>query len=196
MKFEDIDVVTAVIKTLRLSSSQEVDSLSDAISPAILCSIVSEGNLEKLEIMRQFGAYFSACDYDYRTPLHIACTDGNIAINEYLLKHGASIHMRDREHRTPLMNAVQNDHHEVIKFLVEARGFLNLPSSIIADMICSAAKDDNLCLLESLYLAGADLIEVDTTKTSALHYAVEMNNEDAVNFFVGIWSKFHSTRSL
>ncbi|GFX36256.1 hypothetical protein TNCV_4931691, partial [Trichonephila clavipes] len=33
---------------------QEVDALRDAISPAILCSIVSEGNLEKLEIMRQF----------------------------------------------------------------------------------------------------------------------------------------------
>ncbi|CAL1272708.1 unnamed protein product [Larinioides sclopetarius] len=184
MKFEDIDVVTAVIKTLRLSSSEEVDALRDAISPAILCSIVSEGNLEKLEIMRQFGAYLSACDYDYRTPLHIACADGNIAIVEYLLKHGASIHMRDREHRTPLMNAVQNDHHEVIKLLVKAGGYLNLPSSIIADMICNAAKDDNMLRLESLYLAGADLNEVDTTKRSALHYAVEMNNENAVNFLL------------
>ncbi|GFU55486.1 l-asparaginase [Trichonephila clavipes] len=172
------------MKIVKFSFLQEVDALRDAISPAILCSIVSEGNLEKLEIMRQFGAYMSACDYDYRTPLHIACADGNITIVEYLLKHGASIHMRDREHRTPLMNAVLNDHHEVIQLIIKAGGYLNLPSYTTADMISGAAKDNNLRRLESLHLAGADLNEVDITKRSALHYAVEMNYEDIVNFLL------------
>ncbi|KAG8201278.1 hypothetical protein JTE90_016763 [Oedothorax gibbosus] len=184
MKFEDLDVVTAVIKTLGLSSSEEVDALRDAISPAILCSLVSEGNLEKLEIMRQFGAYLSACDYDYRTPLHIACADGNISIVEYLLKHGASVHMRDREHKTPLMNAVQNDHHEVIKLVIKAGGYLNLPPSVIGDMLCSAAKENNVRRLESLILAGADLNEVDVTRRSALHYAAEMNFLETVLFLL------------
>ncbi|XP_042906093.1 L-asparaginase isoform X2 [Parasteatoda tepidariorum] len=184
MKFEDLDVVTAVIRTLRLSSSEEVDALRDALSPAILCSIVSDGNLEKLEIMRQFGAYLSACDYDYRTPLHIACADGNISIVEYLLKHGASVHMRDREHRTPLMNAVENDHHEVIELVIKAGGYLNLPSTTVGEMLCRAAKENNLRRLESLRLAGADLNELDFTKRSALHYATEMNFEEAVSFLL------------
>lgn len=44
--------------------------------------------------------------------------------------------MRDREHKTPLMNAVQNDHHEVIKLVIKAGGNLNLPSSVVGDMLC------------------------------------------------------------
>ncbi|XP_054721338.1 L-asparaginase 1-like [Uloborus diversus] len=183
-KFEDLDVITAVVKTLNLSSAEEVDALRDAISPAILCSIVSEGNLEKLEIMRQFGAYLSACDYDYKTPLHIACSDGNLKIVEYLLKHGASIHMRDREHRTPLMNAVVNDHHEVIKLIVKAGGYLNLPSLTIGEMLCSYAKQGDLTRLESLRLAGADLNDPDCTNRTCLHYAAEMNLEEVVSYLL------------
>ncbi|KFM59624.1 L-asparaginase, partial [Stegodyphus mimosarum] len=169
MKVEDLDVFTSIIQSLRLSTSEEIDALQDALSPTILCSIVSEGNLEKLEIMRQFGVYLSACDYDYRTPLHIACANGNLQIVEYLLKHGASVHMRDRDHRTPLMNAVENDHHGVIELVIKAGAYLNLPPLIIGEMLCSAAKQNNLRRLESLLLARADPNEVDSTKRSALH---------------------------
>ncbi|XP_035224089.1 L-asparaginase-like isoform X2 [Stegodyphus dumicola] len=184
MKVEDLDVFTSIIQSLRLSTSEEIDALQDALSPTILCSIVSEGNLEKLEIMRQFGVYLSACDYDYRTPLHIACANGNLQIVEYLLKHGASVHMRDRDHRTPLMNAVENDHHGVIELVIKAGAYLNLPPLIIGEMLCSAAKQNNLRRLESLLLARADPNEVDSTKRSALHYAVEINSKDIVTFLL------------
>ncbi|XP_015910491.2 L-asparaginase-like [Parasteatoda tepidariorum] len=184
MKLEDSDVVTAVVKALGLSSSKELDDLRDTLYPSILCHIVSEGNLEKLDIMRQCGAYLSACDYDYRTPLHIACENGNVAIVEYLLQHGASVHMRDREHRTPLLSAIENDHHEIIKLLIRAGGYLNLKNTKVGEIICSAAKENNLRRLISLRLAGADLNELDATQRSALHYATEMNFGDIVCFLL------------
>lgn len=80
VKMEDLDLITAVIKTMRLSSSEEINALRDTLYPVILCTLASKGDLEKLDLMRQFGAYLSAYDYDFRTPLHVAASEGNLQV--------------------------------------------------------------------------------------------------------------------
>ncbi|XP_022238653.1 L-asparaginase-like isoform X2 [Limulus polyphemus] len=186
IKLEDKDLITGIITAMRLSSAEEVDALRSALYPSILCTVAAKGDLEKLEIMRQFGAYLSACDYDFRTPLHIAASEGNQEIVEYLLKHGASVHMRDREHKTPLQNAVEFDYHEIIKILRKAGSHLTLPPLVLADCVINAAKRNDVRRLTSYSLAGVNLSEPDGCGRTALHVAVEMDNETVVKYLLSM----------
>lgn len=184
VKLEDMDLITAVMKTMRLSTSEEVTALRDALYPVILCTLASKGDLEKLEIMRQFGAYLSAYDYDFRTPLHVSCSEGNLAVTKYLLEHGASVHMRDREFKTPLMNAIENDRHDVIVLLKKAGSHIVLPPVHIAEMLISAVRSADLKRLQSFLLAGVSLNECDGSSRTPLHAAVEMNQETTARFLL------------
>ncbi len=56
------------------------------------------------------------------TPLHIAASDGNLAICKLLVDNGAFINVIDDEGRTPLNYAYANEHHSVVRFLVEKGG--------------------------------------------------------------------------
>lgn len=184
VKFEDLDIINAVVKTLNISSSEEKEALRNALYPSIVCSIAAANDLEKLEIMQQFGVYFSACDYNQRTPLHVASFLGHRKIVEYLLHHGANVHLRDFDHKTPLLNAIEHDHHEVIKLLIKAGANLNLPSVNVGDLLCRAVKKNRIQRLISLLLAGANINECDCGQRTALHVAVEMDNDEIVGFLL------------
>ncbi|XP_064484093.1 L-asparaginase-like isoform X2 [Ornithodoros turicata] len=183
-KLDDLDLITAIAKTMQISSAEELESLQTALYPSILCSITAKGDLEKLEVMRQFGAYLSACDYDFRTPLHIAASEGNVQVVEYLLRKGASVHMRDRDHNTPLMSAVIWDQHEVIKLLTKAGAHISLTPTQLGDALCTAARNGNVKRLQSFLLAGASLLETDATKRTCMHVACEANQENVLRFLL------------
>lgn len=183
-KLDDLDLITTIARTMNISSSEELQSLQTVLYPSILCSVAARGDLDRLEVMRQFGAYLSSCDYDFRTPLHIAACEGNVQVVEYLLQHGASVHMRDRDHNTPLMSAVLWDQHAVIRLLVQSGAHLNSPATQLADELCTAAKNGNVKRLESYRLAGAALHEADITGRTCLHAACEANRENVVKFLL------------
>lgn len=183
-KLDELDLITAIARTMNISSPEELQSLQTVLYPSILCSVTSHGDLDRLEVMRQFGAYLSSCDYDFRTPLHIASCEGNVAVVRYLLQHGASVHMRDRDHHTPLMGAVLADQHAVIQLLVQAGAHLSLPATQLADDLCTAARNGNVKRLESYMLAGASFYESDATGRTCLHAACEAGQEAVVTFLL------------
>lgn len=185
-KLDDMDLISAIARTMNISSSEDLQSLQTVLYPSILCSVTARGDLDRLEVMRQFGAHLSSCDYDFRTPLHIAACEGNVRAVEYLLRHGASVHMRDRDHNTPLMSAVLWDQHTVIQSLVQAGAHLSVPGLQLADELCTAARNGNVKRLESFHLAGANFYEVDATKRTCLHAACEANREPVVQFLLSI----------
>ncbi|XP_067119873.1 L-asparaginase-like isoform X2 [Centruroides vittatus] len=184
VKFEDLDIINAVVRTLHISSSEEKETLRNALYPSIVCSIAAANNLEKLEVMQQFGVYFSTCDYNQRTPLHVASILGHTQVVEYLLHHGANVHLRDFDHKTPLLNAIEHDHHDIIKLLIQAGASLNLPSVNVGDLLCRAVKKKRIQRLVSLLLAGANINERDCGQRTALHIAVEIDNEEIVEFLL------------
>ncbi len=42
------------------------------------------------------------CDYDQRTPLHLAASEGSYKVSEWLLENKADVNALDRFKRTPL----------------------------------------------------------------------------------------------
>lgn len=61
----------------------------------------------------------ACCDYDKRTPLHLAASEGCYKVTEWLLSQGASVNAVDRFRRTPLEEAVRGDFAEVAKLLID-----------------------------------------------------------------------------
>ncbi|UYV78271.1 hypothetical protein LAZ67_16000740 [Cordylochernes scorpioides] len=159
------NMVTNLPQMLINAFSERNQSLKDKLYPALLCRLVADGNLESLEIMRQ------------------------IRPRGYLLHHGASVHIRDREQRTPLMVAVECDQHDNIRLLVRTGASLNVPKVTVGNMLCQAARNGNILRLESLALAGANPNEMDVTRRTALHAAVEAEEECVVKFLFSLGVK-------
>jgi hypothetical protein len=63
----------------------------------------------------------TCCDYDKRTPLHLAAAEGCHSVAAWLVGEcGAGVNPVDRFKRTPLEDAVRGDHGEVAALLVAA----------------------------------------------------------------------------
>lgn len=63
------------------------------------------------------------CDYDKRTPLHLASSEGSYKVSEWLLfEEGADVNALDRFKRTPLEDAVRGDFNELCKLLIDNGG--------------------------------------------------------------------------
>ncbi|KAL4538986.1 hypothetical protein Ndes2526B_g02745 [Nannochloris sp. 'desiccata'] len=64
----------------------------------------------------------TCCDYDRRTPLHLAASEGAYQVTEWLLSQGVDPNSLDRFNQTPLEDAVRGDFREVAKLLVDHGG--------------------------------------------------------------------------
>ncbi|GIL70021.1 hypothetical protein Vretimale_3301 [Volvox reticuliferus] len=64
----------------------------------------------------------SCCDYDRRTPLHLAAAEGAFSVVLWLLDHGAEVNPIDRFKRTPLEDAVRGDHGDLATLLIQRGG--------------------------------------------------------------------------
>lgn len=80
---------------------------------------VVAGDIKKIDMLKSYGANLSAINYDLRTALHIACAEGKEEVVRHLLLNGAAVHIRDRYDRSPLSEAINHDHHEIIKLLLK-----------------------------------------------------------------------------
>lgn len=62
----------------------------------------------------------STCDYDKRTPLHVAAAEGAFSVVQWLVvEEGVDVNCLDRHHKTPLEEGARNDHSLVVKLLLE-----------------------------------------------------------------------------
>ncbi|VDK53364.1 unnamed protein product [Anisakis simplex] len=91
---QDLEIIPRLATFLRVSSSEEIQLLRNALFPPLLCHAARNGDLELLENLRDSGAILSAVDYNGRSPLHVAASSGHTDVVLYLLKHGANVHAR------------------------------------------------------------------------------------------------------
>lgn len=132
---EDIHLVQAIAHTLKVSTSDEMDKLRSALYPAIVCAISARGDLDSLIQLKKSGIDLCACDYDMRTPLHIAVNHSHIEVVKYLLSEGANVHAKDKNGETPLHLAIKNNHYEIVNILIKTGAFLDMPKNRIGDLV-------------------------------------------------------------
>ncbi len=58
--------------------------------------------------------------YNEDTPLHVAAFQGDIKVTRLLLDRGAKVNVNNRPGHSPLYHAVDNDHLDLIKLLIQA----------------------------------------------------------------------------
>lgn len=76
----------------------------------------------------------SCCDYDRRTPLHLAASEGAFSVVLWLLDHGAEVNPIDRFKRTPLEDAVRGDHGDLATLLIQRGGKVLDKEGVLVDL--------------------------------------------------------------
>ena len=179
---KDFDLVDAVARSLNLSTPNELFKLGSTLFPAMLNSAVMENDLQKIDMIKNYGADLSIVNSDHRTALHLAVCVGSKEIVKYLLTNGASVHLRDRYDNTPLNDAISNDRHEIIQMLMACGAHLSSSFKNIGELTCNAAARGSITRLESYRLAGANLSQQDNSGRTPLHLACLHGYVDAIEF--------------
>ncbi|KAG6800991.1 L-asparaginase isoform X1 [Apis mellifera caucasica] len=181
---EDLDLVEAVARSLKISSTTEYQELGSILFPAMLNAAVQSRDVIKLEALKTYGADISQQNADGRTALHIACCEGDLNIVRCLLRMGANVHIKDRFNRTPLTDAIEFDHHEIIKILMQCGAHLHGNACIIGEKMCIAATTGNVKRLKSYQLANAILSQKDFSGRTPLHFAALHNRTQVIKFLM------------
>ncbi|XP_057339164.1 L-asparaginase [Microplitis mediator] len=181
VKIQDRKVI---MRMLGLNSEAEIDKLGPIIFPALMIDAVINRDIEKIASLKDNGVDVSQLNGDSRTVLHIACCEGDIKLVRALLEMGANVHIKDRFDRTPLTEAVENDHHEIIKLLRQCGAHLHESSLLIGQKLCNTAAFGNLKRLQSYGIAGADLSQPDVSGRTALHNAAIHNKSEIARFLI------------
>lgn len=119
------------------------------------------------------------------TPLIYACSNGAYETVSTLLNiiapHGswfnASLNFRDpKQGKTPLHFAVENNHNEIAKILIEQGANLNLPDFTGKQALHFAVLSSNVELVEFILQHGGDVNAQDVDGLTPVHYAATSGN--------------------
>ncbi|KAL9952035.1 hypothetical protein ACROYT_G039235 [Oculina patagonica] len=109
-----------IVKTLRKAGAELMKTTME--TAVELCRLAAKNRVDDLLVWQLAGVDLNACDYDKRTPLHVAVSRNNVETVAFLLEHGVNPYLRDVFGSTPLDNAKSYDLENIIGMLEEYCG--------------------------------------------------------------------------
>ncbi|XP_061699516.1 60 kDa lysophospholipase isoform X2 [Syngnathoides biaculeatus] len=186
----DSRFIQVVAKSLSISCKEELEAIRDALTPSLACAATKIGDIEALEALKEMGSNLCLCDYDGRTPLHIAACEGNVKVVQYLLTVGATVYAKDRYGDTPLCNAVRFRHKDVVKLLRKTGAHFSRDELEEAGTeLCSLVVSGDMEGLEIWSLAGADLNKPGYDGKTAIEFAKAAGKPEVATFLLHILNK-------
>ncbi|XP_047319214.1 potassium channel SKOR-like [Impatiens glandulifera] len=88
---------------------------------SLLCTTVARGDCDLLKRLLANGLNPDSCDYDNRTPLHLAASQGLYFMAKLLVEAGASVFVKDRFGNTPIEEAQISGNKNMMKLLQDAK---------------------------------------------------------------------------
>ena len=146
------------------------------------------GNLAKLKKMvLENNANPNECDYDSRTPLHLAVEEDHMEVVKFLVEEAqADINAQDRFGNTPLDCCLRKSKEKInltlIKYLKEMGG--QIQSSDKSIHLCNAAYANIVELVDAIIAAGVGPDATDYDNRTALHVAAQNNSLEVVKVLV------------
>lgn len=135
-----------------------------------LMHAVAQNDLETVTSLLSDGVSPQFCDYDHRTPLHIAAAEGYVDIAERLLQYGAAVNARDRWGSTPLSEAIRFRHEHCVEILRDKYGGRIFDRKSHFELIDAVARGD-IAAVRSFIQEGVDVCQADYDQRTALHLA-------------------------
>ena len=167
------------------NSSVNLELLRSILLPNIVCYL-SKHNflLDFLKELQTYNANYSMCDFDGRTPLHIACKEGNLEVVKFLTNECCDVNAIDKNGRSPLYEALTKKNKEIIIFLKEKGANLLAPHEEITDLILKSSFENNVDMLILCKEAGVTNWNsyVNYDKRNIAHIAVANNNVEYLNY--------------
>ncbi|KAL3159544.1 hypothetical protein ABBQ38_009960 [Trebouxia sp. C0009 RCD-2024] len=142
-----------------------------------------DGDAAYVELLINNGMSPNTCDYNQRTPLHLAASNGHTHIVHFLCNQaGVQLNAVDGAGNTALMDAIRHSHKEVQAALRSAGA--NLAAVNVADKLCLAAAEDDTPFLEVLIENGVDVDSADYDQRTALHVAASRGKAQVAMFLL------------
>ena len=137
-------------------------------------------------LLKQHGRQLANfCDYDKRTPLHVAASEGHMAIVKLLLESGAAVIRSDRWNGSALDDALRHDHKEIAQVLRDAGAQLGMSAEQAAAKLTSAAAAGNVQRVREVLddYCLRDLPQ-DYDNRTALHLAASNGHGEVVALLI------------
>ncbi|XP_061382460.1 transient receptor potential cation channel subfamily A member 1 isoform X1 [Danaus plexippus] len=156
---------------------EKMMSLHDNEGNVPLHSAVHGGDIRAVELCLRSGAKISEQQYDFSTPVHLACAQGALEIVKLMFtmqpeEKMACLMSCDVQEMTPLHCAAMFDHPEIVKYLVNEGSDLNpLDKEKRSPLLLSASRG-GWRTVHTFILLGANMELKDINSRNVLHHVV------------------------
>ncbi|GMI88187.1 potassium transport 2/3 [Hibiscus trionum] len=147
-----------------------------------LLDVADTGNAAFLDELLKARLDPNIGDCKGRTPLHIAASNGHEECVLVLLKHACNVHSRDMNGNTALWDAISSKHHSIFRILYHCASISDRFTT--GDLLCTAAKRNDLAVMQELLKQGLNVDAKDRSGLTALQVAMKEKHNQMVNLLV------------
>ncbi|KAE8698654.1 Potassium channel AKT2 [Hibiscus syriacus] len=158
---------------------EDGDPRNESIS---LLDVAETGNAAFLDELLKARLDPNIGDCKGRTPLHIAASKGHEECVLVLLKHACNVHLRDMNGNTALWDAISSKHHSIFRILYHCASISDPFTT--GDLLCTAAKRNDLTVMQELLKQGINADAKDRSGLTALQVALKEKHNQMVNLLV------------